>query len=159
MEPEDLAADIAPDAYKAIYDDDRTGDISLVHRTLGVLNTIESAHAWVVSALPVIYQTIPDGSDREISTLLKSAERQYACYLAFCRKPKYTRDNGRTKDRDRYLDLANDIMAKIQANILRIVPQDNPPEAKPYNAGGLVTYSGQRVMLPDQDGTTNSGDF
>lgn len=159
IEPEDLMADISTEPYKAIYDDNRTGDVEQVHQTAGVLNTIKYAHSWVVSALPAIYVTIPDGSDDETSDLLKSAESQYAQYLAWCRKPKYTRDNGRTKDRDRCLELANTIMAKIQANILRIAPKDAQPEVKPRNAGGLIVSSAQRVMLPGADGTTNSGDF
>jgi hypothetical protein len=159
IEPDDLMADIAPEAYRAIYDDDKTGDFAIIHQSKGVQNTLRYAHIWVVSALPVIYSTIPDGEDKNISVLLQSAESQYAQYLAWNRKPKYTRDNGRTRDRDRALDLANAIMSKIQADLLRIVPQDNPPEPKPSNSGGLITTFGKPQMMPSANGMSNSGDF
>ena len=159
IQPEDLMADIAPEAYKAIYDDNRTGDVEQIHQTLGVQNTLKYAHSWVVSALPVVYVTIPDGLDKGIPDLLKSAESQYAQYLAWNRKPKYTRDNGRTRDRDRALELANAIMAKIQADLLQITPKDNPPEPQPRNVGGTSFNGNQRVFLDSPDGHHNSGDF
>ena len=151
---------LSKEVYLAIYDDDDTGDVDTVHASDGVKDDIRSAHVWVVSAIKTLYEKIPDGSDPQgFSDLLWSCEREYCKYLAFKRRPEYTRSTGRTRDRDEAKERATELLEQIRAGLLQIVPEDKPPEPVPENLGGIVYDGGQRVFLDGPNGTNNSGDF
>lgn len=155
----DLRAALSPETYMNIYDDDNTGSFASVDSSVQVANDLRSAHIWVVSGLAPVYSSFPDGTDSEYSQLLFSAELEYAKYLAFKRRPEYTRTLGRGSDREESLSRAKDIIDMICAGLMRIIPQDAPPEGVPRNVGGVTIVSGNSVMLPAPDGTPRSGDF
>jgi len=148
---------ISPEVYMAVFDDLNTGDAGEVDQSGQVQEVIDDANVLVVSALPAIYEKIPDGTDASIPVLLKTCIRLYLRYFTWIRRPEYTRVTGR--DESKLLELADSLMAKIQAGILRIAPKDSPPEPKPRNVGGFMMSMSQRVMLPNADGSRNSGDF
>lgn len=157
IDAETLRNTVSPEVYMAVFDDQREGDVAKVDQSGPVQEIIDDANVLVVSALPAIYVTIPDGTDPTIPVLLKTAIRLYLRYFTFIRRPEYTRVTGR--DESNLLKKADDLIAKIQAALLRIAPNDSPPEPKPRNVGGLAMYMGQRVMLPNADGSPTSGDF
>lgn len=156
----DLRAALGLQLYMGIFDDDRAGVVTVVDKSPGVAEVLEGANALVISRLPAVYYTIPDGADTAgVSSLLKTAIRLYAKYFAYSRDEEFAKHTGRTKDAVNCWNIAESIMDKVQAGILRIAPKDNPPEPKPRNVGGLVMASGQFVMATSPDGTINSGDF
>lgn len=129
--------------YMALYDEDAqgnpTGDVATVDGSDGVKLTLARAHVMVVSRLPVIYPAkIPDGTDAQISMLLKHAELLYAEGLSFDRHPEYTNRFGMDPVRDGKYKSANQTMDMIQETILSIVPNDAPPEDYPKDIGGVV---------------------
>jgi hypothetical protein len=156
---EELRSSLSDQVFMAIFDDDETGDVGITEQSSAVNDVLQDANVWVISRLPAIYVTIPDGSDAGYSDLLKSAVRLYAKYLAFGRRPEYTRSIGRTRSQQDAKSTADNLMNQIQAGILRIAPRDNPPEMSPRNVGGFVLSTTQRAMLPNVDGASNSGDF
>jgi hypothetical protein len=157
IDAETLRNTVSSEVYLAVFDDQRTGDVSQVDQSGPVMEVIDDANVLVISRLPPIYKTIPDGTDPTISVLLKTAIRMYLRYFTFSRRPEYTRVTGR--DETTLLKKADSIMDEVQAGILRIAPADSPPEATPRNVGGLILSSSQLVMLPNTDGSFNSGDF
>ena len=157
IDADSLRNTVTPEVYMAVFDDTRSGDPDIVDQSGGVQEILDDASVLVISRLPAIYYTIPDGSDQAIPVLLRTAIRLYLRYFTFIRRPEYTRVTGR--DETKMLDMANSVMDQVQAGILRIVPKDSPPEPKPRNVGGLMMSMSQRVMLPNADGSSNSGDF
>ena len=155
----DLRAALSPEAFMNIYDDDNSGVFATVDASPQVTNDLRSAHIWVVSGLAQVYSSFPDGTDSEYSQLLFSAELEYAKYLAFKRRPEYTRMFGRAGDREESLSRAKDIIDMLCSGAMRIIPNDAPPEGVPRNVGGAYSDGEHRVMLPSPDGTPNSGDF
>lgn len=157
IDAETLRNTVNPEVYMAVFDDLRTGDPSKVDQSGPVLEVLDDANAMVISALPAIYSTIPDGTDPQIPVLLKTAIRLYLRYFTWLRREEYTRVTGR--DEQKLLDMADSVINRIRAGLLQIAPKDSPPEPSPENIGGRVRNTRQRVMLDSPDGHRNSGDF
>lgn len=154
--PQDLRIRLSATTILAIFDDDNTRDLDLVLASDAVLQVLNEAHARCVSWLPSIYTKIPDGSDTsDTPELLRAAELAYAKAIAWERHREYARASG--VDVENLFKRADDMMARIQASVLRIT--DSPPERAPANVGGFVRNNGPRVFCSDPSGRSNSGDF
>ena len=153
--PGELRTALGANTYDAIFDDSNQG--SVPDTSAAVQQVLSRAHARVVSRLGVMYRQIPDGTDNEISQLLKDAELGYAEALAYERHPEYVRQYGEADKVLAKMKRADSTMQLLQEAVLRIV--DVPPEPKPRNVGGIVVDDQQRVFLTGSDGTRNSGDF
>jgi hypothetical protein len=152
-----LRSAVAPEVYMNVFDDLDCKDPDQVDQSPVVQDVLDDANAWVISGLPAIYGTIPDGTDGTISVLLKSAIHMYLRYFTFIRRPEFTRALGR--DWEGMLKTGDTIMDRIRAGLLQIAPKDAPPEPSPRNLGGMSVDGGQRVFCDSPDGTRNSGDF
>jgi hypothetical protein len=152
-----LRASLTEEVYMAIFDDARTGDVTTVDVSDGVTEVLNDAHAFVISSLGPIYTILPLSTDASIDTLLIAAEKQWARMLSFERRPEFEHNYGYGGEKDRAESRAKWLLAQIQSAAMRLVTA--PPEPKPTNVGGAILSTGQRVMLPNADGSSNSGDF
>jgi hypothetical protein len=146
-----------PEVYLAVFDDQRTGDISQVDQSGPVRRVLKHANALVVSSLTPIYAKIPDGTDSAIPDLLDAVIGMYLRYFTWLRREEYTRVTGR--DESKLLAEARLQVSEIRAGLMQIAPNDSPPEPSPRNVGGTVRDSRQRVFLDSTNGHRNSGDF
>lgn len=161
----DLRNALGLNTYMALYDEDTdgsgqpTGDIATVDALASVALTLKRAHMRVISRLPAIYNKIPDGTDSQVSELLRDAEIEFAIGMSYDRHPEYVQRFGMDTKRKGAYQTAMETMDLIQDAVLRIVPNDAPPEAAPRNVGGVVVDSGNRVFLPNPDGSGGTGDW
>jgi phage gp36-like protein len=136
----------------ALLDDDRDGSVD----TEIVAQIIADAEAEVYSYLPRAFiDELPlTGS---VPQLLKSAARDFARSLCFQRSPEYVRTYGAENDRKGSWDRAVARMERIVTSVQRLPANTLTPGD--VIGSGIVTSSGPRTIVPDDDGTSNLGDF
>jgi hypothetical protein len=161
---EELRNALGLSTYMALFDDlyegNPSGDVTKVDASASVTLIRQRAHVRCVSRLPAIYgSSIPDGTDTNVSMLLKDAELSFAVGLSFDRHPEYVDRYGWDPVRKGAYQTAMETMDLIQDAVLRIVPRDAPPEPTPRNVGGVVVDGGSKMFLTANDGTNNSGDW
>jgi phage gp36-like protein len=136
----------------ALLDDDRDGTVD----SDVVEQIIADAEAEVYSYLPrALADELPLTGN--VPQLLKSAARDFARSLSFQRSPEYVRTYGAEKDQKGAWDRAVARMERIVTSVQRLPEADITSGA--VVAGGVVTSSGPRTIVPEDDGTDNLGDF
>lgn len=157
---QELRDALGRNTYMALFDEDdegqSTGDVATVDVSRPVLLTLARAHARVRSRLAAVWTQIPKSTDPQIPLLLKDAELNFAIGMAYDRHPEYVNRFGWDPVRKGAYQIATDTMELIQDAVLRV---DDPSPGTPVNVGGTVIDNGNRVFLPNPDGTNNSGDW
>lgn len=166
LKAQDLVDAMGLPTYMAIFDDDNTGNQSIVDASNGVKAVLAESMILVTSWLPDIYTTlppetgaagIPTGGD-SMPVLFKFAQLQYARMLGYRRHSEYVRTY--SAEPGGALEKAADaFMERIQSGTQRVTPNDSPPETTPANVGGSTAADGPRIAMSNTNGTSNTGDW
>ena len=154
----DLINRLTPQVYLAMFDDDNTGDLSLVN-TDAVQLVIDEAEGEVDSYLitenPMPLASLAGG---KIDRLVKTGVLDFAQSLSF-RHPEYVKRYGEDPRADGLWGRATDRMKRIRSAIQQLPDIKQQTGQPPANVGGIVTDDGPRTIITSADGTNNSGDF
>jgi len=136
----------------ALFDDDGDGATD----QLVVEQIIADAEAEVYSYLPRAFvDELPITGT--VPQILKLAARDFARSLSYQRAPEYVRTYGVEKDRDTAWERAKQRMERIVTDVQKL-PADTLTGGD-VTKGGVITSSGPRTIVPEDDGTDNLGDF
>lgn len=163
--PQDLVDAISETTYMAIFDDQSTGSRSVVDASMPVQSILARAHAQCMSFLPRIYGTLPPevpsgivaGGD-SIPVLIKDAEVQWATIYTYRRHPEYVRTYGAEPNGAMTKEVV-DMLERLADLVQQVAPTDSPPQPRPGLVQSVVTGLGPRLVSPNDDGSSNLGDF
>lgn len=145
---QDLVDTLSVATFMALFDDEPLGDLAAVMGAPAVSLCMRRAHSQVASRLTGIYGIAPaeQPNDAQVPDLLRDAELAFAVVYAYRRHPEYVRTYGAGPNGDLWEE-ALDAVNRIKAAVNMIPKNDNPPETRPRNVGGLVVSAGPRMTL------------
>lgn len=140
------------DVAAALFDDDGDGvaDVAVIEQI------IADAESEVYSYLPRAFADALPLSGT-VPQILKLAARDFARSLSYQRAPEYVRTYGVQKDRDTAWERAKERMERLVTAVQKI--PSGTLNGGDLTVGGIVTSSGPRTIVPEDDGTDNLGDF
>lgn len=155
----DLINRLTPDTFVAIYDDENNNDPDNVNDD-AVQADIDAAEAEVDSWIIATYATpSPDLVGGAIDRLVRLAAVDYACSLAWRRHPEYVKQFGENPRADGLWHLAEARMKRIQEGMQQLPDVTEQGADRAANVGGPTFDDGNRIIIPDADGSDNMGDF
>jgi hypothetical protein len=154
----DLRTLLGKQLFNELYAEDPGEDVPDNHPA--VVQVLRRSRIVIKSYLgPIFTAAEAEFPAGEPSEFLASAQLDLAHAMSYERRPEVAKEYGRTKA----LDLrkqATVTMDNLRADVQRIPAGDNPPDATtPRTSGGIITFSGSRILIDSPDGTSNGGDF
>lgn len=153
----DLINRITPQVYLAMFDDENTGEVTIVNDA-AVQLVIDEAEGEVDSYLLTERGLpLPALVGGVVDRLVKLAVLDFAEVLSY-RHPEYIKTYGESAKADALWERAEKRMERVRSAIQRL-PDVDQAGGKPANVGGIIVDDGPRTILSSADGTSNLGDF
>lgn len=154
---DDLVSALSESTYMEIFDDDNTGNRSVVDASDQVIDCLADADSEIASWVENLYP----GAQISTSTsnLLKSAKKRFARIMAYRRRPELVKTYGAEPSGPLMQEFV-ELMERIQKSIQRIPAVETPPTPTPPNVGVRISSGDPCHPLPKKKTFINgTGDY